>query len=273
MLDNPGASKPRALNIGIASGKGEIMMRLDAHASYPGDYASKLVRSLYSKNADNVGGIRRNISRGDGVLADTLAKVLTLPFGVGDARHYTGVEAAEETDIVFLFCVRKELFNEVGNFDERLTRGQDREFNLRLTRLGKRLLLIPDVECTYFTRDKLSSFTSWALDAGATPFRISYLTGHSLISFRNLIPLALVLWLLCLGIAGIFWKTAWGMLLLTLLTYFIFALTASATVAIKDRVPVYVITLPFAFFLWHITYGIGTISALLDWRPTRARQV
>jgi glycosyltransferase involved in cell wall biosynthesis len=45
------------LNIGIKNASGEIIVRMDAHATYQNDYISKCVKYLYEYNADNVGGI------------------------------------------------------------------------------------------------------------------------------------------------------------------------------------------------------------------------
>src|SRR3954467_2406442 len=42
-LDNPQLIVPPALNNAIRISKGSVIIRLDAHASYPPDYISKLV--------------------------------------------------------------------------------------------------------------------------------------------------------------------------------------------------------------------------------------
>ena len=46
LLDNPGRIVPAALNIGIGAAKGEVIIRLDAHAIYPKNYFSVLVRKF-----------------------------------------------------------------------------------------------------------------------------------------------------------------------------------------------------------------------------------
>jgi glycosyltransferase involved in cell wall biosynthesis len=264
LLDNPGASKPRALNLAIRSTDAEVVMRLDAHARYPKDYIISLVRALYEFDADNVGGVRKNIPRDGGIWARSFAEVLTHPFGVGDARHYTGVSEPVESDIVFLFCVRRQLFEEVGFFDERLTRGQDREFNLRLSRLGKRMILVPNVECLYFVRGTLSTFVPWAFESGATPLRISGITGSNLISLRSFIPVAFVLWCAVFFVMGIFTPYALLLLVAGLFAYFVFAFAVSASMALKKRRIAYLVSLPLVFFLWHFAYGLGFLKELFS---------
>ncbi len=261
VIDNPGASKPRALNIGIDEARHDIVMRIDAHATYPPDYVRQLVRALHVYNADNVGGVRLNSTRGTGVVAGALAAVLTHPFGVGDAKHYTGIKNPILTDIVFLFCVHKKLFDEIGNFDERLNRGQDREFNLRLSSLGRKMVLCPSVTCTYYAREKFNSFVRWAYNSGITPFEISRIVGKSLVSIRNLVPPAFSASIIGLSILGfvttIFWLWLIGLLALYL--------SAGLFVGFVQKGSPFGVRLlmPISFFFWHFSYGVGALRGLM----------
>lgn len=55
LVDNPRRIVPVAMNIGIKVSKGDIIIRLDAHALYPTNYFSTLVRQLMALGIDNVG--------------------------------------------------------------------------------------------------------------------------------------------------------------------------------------------------------------------------
>ena len=61
VIDNPQRIVPPAMNIGIRAAKGDIIIRLDAHASFPTCYFSELVRYLNELQADNVGGVCRTL--------------------------------------------------------------------------------------------------------------------------------------------------------------------------------------------------------------------
>ena len=65
LLDNPQRIVPTGLNIGIRAAKGEVILRLDAHAKYPTDYFSVLVSKLRESDADNVGGVCRTLPAQD----------------------------------------------------------------------------------------------------------------------------------------------------------------------------------------------------------------
>lgn len=56
LLDNPRGVVPAALNIGIPEAKGEIIIRMDAHATYTSDYVRQCAELLQTTGAANVGG-------------------------------------------------------------------------------------------------------------------------------------------------------------------------------------------------------------------------
>lgn len=265
IIDNPGASKPKALNIGIKESRHEILVRIDGHAQYPANYLRDLVKFLHIYEADNVGGIRLNRTRGTGVVARALATVLTHPFGVGDAKHYTGTNHPIESDIIFLFCARKSLFEEVGGFDERLLRGQDREFNLRLSRQGRKMVLCPAVTSTYFTREQIRPFAQWAFQSGRTPIDISLLTGQNLLSWRNLVPVCFSLAIIGLVLLGLWQQTFWLGLILLLGVYFLICVLVAFSSTARELPFSGKLLLPIGFFVWHFSYGMGTFRGLLDW--------
>jgi cellulose synthase/poly-beta-1,6-N-acetylglucosamine synthase-like glycosyltransferase len=264
MIDNERRIKPVALNLGIGQSKGEVLVRLDGHAFFPANYVKRLVWYLLTHDVANVGGVRRNLPRSDGFVARVLARLLTHPFGVGDASHYTGVSEPRYTNIVFLFCVRRSLFDEVGLFKEPLIRGQDREFNLRVAASGRKMLLVPDVHSNYFARDTLSGFFNWAMEGGATPFRINKYTDVNTVSFRNLIPPAFVLALLGSLVLGLIWSWFWWLSGAVLVSYFFVAAYAAAKIANQERNWRFLIAMPVAFFAWHFSYGLGAIKAVLE---------
>ena len=152
LLDNPKTTTPAALNLGIREARGELILRLDAHARLAPDYIAQCVEWLAASGADNVGGSMRTLPRGPGLIARAIALALSHRFGVGGSAFRTPAEKPCWTDTVFGGCYRREVFERVGGFNERLPRGQDMEFNLRLRRAGGRTLLAPAIRCDYFAR-------------------------------------------------------------------------------------------------------------------------
>ena len=93
LLDNPRKITPAALNIGIAQARGDIIIRVDAHSTYPPDYLSSLVAWQEKTGADNVGGVWRILAGKDTPMARAIAVGLAHPFGVGNAHYRIGARS------------------------------------------------------------------------------------------------------------------------------------------------------------------------------------
>ena len=136
LLDNPGRIVPAALNIGIGAAKGEVIIRLDAHAIYPKNYFSVLVRKLNELRADSVGGVCRTLPVRDTSVCRAIAMALSSSFGMGNSYFRIGATKEMCVDTVPFGCFRREVFDKIGLFDEELVRNQDDEFNGRIVKNG-----------------------------------------------------------------------------------------------------------------------------------------
>ena len=155
LLDNPERIVPCGLNIGIHAAKGDIILRLDAHAKYPADYFSQLVSKLRSSDADNVGGICRTLPANDTPVCRAIAHAMSSPFGMGNSHFRIGTDREMWVDTVPFGCFRRKIFDKIGLFDEELVRNQDDEFNGRIIQNGGKILLLPQVVIDYFARDTI----------------------------------------------------------------------------------------------------------------------
>ncbi|GAA2855305.1 hypothetical protein Acy02nite_73030 [Actinoplanes cyaneus] len=265
LLDNPGRSRPAALNRGIAEARGDVIVRLDVHAEYEPDYLLKCVHGLLQNpEADNVGGVRRPLPRDDTALGRAIAVAGTDMFGAGGARYRTGTGGPQWVDTVFGGCYRRAVFERVGVFHEDLDRAQDREFNHRLRASGGKILLLPDISSTYYARSDFREFCAWTFEAGYWPFRASRSVGRWIGSFRNLVPVGFVV---ALGVAAAASprsrharRAAAGIAGL----YGAAALASAGRLARRHRDPALLVTLPIVFVTTHVLYGIGSICGALD---------
>ncbi|HIE26283.1 TPA: glycosyltransferase family 2 protein [Candidatus Poribacteria bacterium] len=262
MIDNPDKIKPRALNIGIREAKGDIIIRMDAHAIYEPEYISKSVRYLDEWGADNVGGIRKTLAGNDSLSARAIAYAVSHPFAVGNATYRTGASKMKWVDTVFGGCYRRRIFDEIGFFNESLIRGQDREFNVRLKRAGGKILLAPDIICHYFARSDLRSYTKWIFVGGLTPFYISKITRNIIFSWRNLVPLLFVASLFALFLLSVWNFAFFWLFLATILFYLAVATFISIPIARRERDIRFLAIMPLVFAATHVAYGLGSIVGL-----------
>ena len=197
LVDNPRRIVPVAMNIGIKVSKGDIIIRLDAHALYPTNYFSTLVRQLMALGIDNVGAACKTdvLNKNQKTLA--IKEVLSNRFGVGNSTFRLGVEKVMEVDTVPFGCWRKEVFDKYGYYDERLIRNQDIELNKRIVRGGGHICLIPDTYSTYLARETFKGIArNNYMNGKWNILTVFYTKQFSSLSIRHFIPLLFLLFLL-----------------------------------------------------------------------------
>lgn len=265
MIDNPGHSKPVALNLGILAAAGEVIIRLDVHAVYQHDYLRRCVQGLVAHpDADNVGGVRRAEPRDDKLLSRAVSLANTHPLAAGNAKYRIGASGPKWVDTVFGGCYRRDVFDRIGLFDERLDRTQDLEFNQRLRAAGGKILLIPDIVCTYYPRGDWKEFVTWTYRSAYWAFRGSRTVGRWIGSWRNCVPLGFVLGLAggaVLGPHSVWVRRIAGTVVGT---YGALVLTSSARIAAREREPRLLVAMPVVFFATHVAYGVGSAVGILD---------
>lgn len=263
LLDNPKRQKSAALNLAIGEAMGEVIIRVDAHAEYPPEYVRRLVECLGEFDADNAGSLRRTHVP-SGLVGAALAVLVDSKFAAGNAHYRTGASSVREVESVFGGCYRREIFEEIGGFDERLTRCQDRDLNDRLIAAGGRIVLDPSFSCTYHAREKLPSYLGWQADGGEWVFRAGIITGRSMVKWRNLVPLGFLVYLLSavglsflpMASAGRAAVVAPGLVYLTL------DVAESGRIARRQGRRALFVALVALFPLNHLAYAWGTVRAL-----------
>src|ERR1043166_6818306 len=205
-LDNPKAIVPAGMNVGIKATSGEIVIRADGHNVYPSDYIENSVKYLTRTGADNVGGPIITVPSGPALTSRLVAAVLSNPFGVGDSRFRT-TTAEGFVDTVPFGAFRREVFDRVGLFNEKLVRNQDNELNARIRKEGGKVYQTPLLTTEYHPSANFNQLL-------AQTFRNSQWHVFSVeeninsMSIRHFVPAAFVLGLLILLCVIIVWTPA-----------------------------------------------------------------
>lgn len=261
LFDNPKKITPTALNIGIKEAKGDYIMRVDAHASYPPDYISQCVRYLEIYGADNAGGVIKTVPANNSAQTLAIALCLSHPLGAGNSRFRTGTSEPVWTDTVFGGCYKREVFEKIGLFNEHLVRSQDMEFNQRLSKAGGKILCAPGITALYYPKATLWSFFLhnvkdgiWAiypLKFTKTPLRL-----------RHYIPLAFVGVFAGSFLFGLFSVLFRILFLFGSAMYIAAVFFVSFNIARKAKNARLLLFLPLAFSARHFGYGIGSFVGL-----------
>jgi glycosyltransferase involved in cell wall biosynthesis len=263
LVDNCRMSIPAALNLGVDSAQGEIVMRMDAHTTYDRQYISRCIRALDQYGPENVGGIWRVVPQSDGLIGQAIAKALSHKFGVGNAQYrVTDSDQPRWVDTVPFFCCRKETLAKAGPFNEAILRSEDMDFSLRLKRAGGRVLLVPQIVSYYHARSDVKSFLrhNWVNGVWAV---MPFLHSHgSPVALRHLVPLAFFASLLVSGAGAFLWSPMKWVFFAISGAYGMASLLASAQVATKGNAIRLLFLMPAVFGGLHLSYGFGSFCGL-----------
>ena len=263
-LDNPERITPTALNRAVRRATGDFVIWMSAHNEYERDYISRSVKTSQEYGADAVGGIMVTRPRKNTLMGRSIAAVLSHCFGVGNSAFRTHPKEPKWVDTVFGGCYRREVFDRVGLFNERLVRGQDIEFNIRLHRAGGKTLLDPAIITYYFARARFPEYVkhNWTNGVWAIlPFLYSDVVP---VRLRHLVPLAFASVLTLCALVGIFWHSAIWTLAGIFTLYTAVNLIATAHVAWQKKCLPFLLTVPFAFGGLHFGYGFGSLWGVCE---------
>jgi len=230
-------------NLGIRASSGDLIIIAGAHSIYPTDYVRKCVEN--SDKADNVGGGIISVVRQD---ASGLSRAITISrddiFGSGKAVFRQNAEVPTYVDTVFGGCYRREVFEKIGYFNEKLHRSGDLEFNLRMKEAGLKTLYVPEIKSWYYARTDFWDFVKHNFKDGIWSV---LMMKYSSVKFgaRRLVPMVFVL-----------------TLPISIWPYLLLCLARACQVTYRERDWRLLFTMPIAFFSLHVSYGLGSAWTL-----------
>lgn len=261
LIDNPEKIVPYAMNYGIKASKGEVIIRLDAHATYEKNYFSALVRRLNELGADNVGSVCKTdvLNKTPKTLA--IREVLSNKFGVGNSVFRTGIDKVMEVDTVPFGCWRRDVFDKYGLYDLRLVRNQDIELNKRILRGGGKIFIVPDTYCTYLARETFKGLAKNNYGNGKwNILTVHYTKQVNSLSIRHFIPLAFVLSLILPVIASIFYLPLIALAALSLIAYVLLLGLISIKLSFSKKLNFFYLLA--SFLVLHLSYGWGSLVGI-----------
>ena len=257
VIENRGKSTASGLNIGLAFAQGDVIARVDAHATVAPDYISQCVAALKRTGADVAGGPIE--TRGDGPAGEAIALAISSPFGIGNAV-FRYSQREQWTDTVAFPAYRRDVFDRIGPFAE-IDGGEDDELHYRLRDHGGRILLTPAIRSTYYARRSYWELARQYFGYGQA--KVVVLSRHPRQTrLRQLAPSAFILALLAFGILAAFG----GMFILPLAAIagaYLAASVATSLVLSWRSGWRHLPRLPVAFGCLHIAYGLGFLIGIV----------
>jgi len=238
-------------NKAFLSSKGKYIAFLGAHAIYPDTFFDLAVHHLTSENCDAVGGPLKQV--GKSKKGEAVAYCMSQRIGVGDTEFRT-VKEKKYVDSVAFAVYKREVFDRIGLLDTELIRNQDDEFHYRMNANGMKILMVPEMQSTYYVRDTFRGLFKQYYQYGLyKPLVLQKV--KSGMRIRHLVPAAFVLYLITLPLSQL--VSRWAILPL------VFYACVIGFFSFQYRKPLVEKAYAFlSFFLLHFSYGLGFLRGL-----------
>jgi len=278
LVDNPKKHIPVAMNVGIREASGERILKMDAHSTYQPEYISRCVHYQDLYGAENAGGVWKMVPGADTAMARAIVLGLGSRFGSGNANVKIGVDKPTWSDTAAFGCFKKELFERIGMYDEKLLSSSDLDLNQRIQAAGGGILVVPDVVINYATDANLRALRSHVFADGVW---VSYVMkfGKRAWSWRHWVPAAFVLSLVAAFALGAVNRAFLWLGLGVAAVYAAVSFVVSLQIAVGEREARYAFLLPVVFAVRHFAHGLGTLFGLVlvilpgeHWKGRRGRK-
>ena len=261
LLHNPDRFLPQGENLGIRSARGEYIARVDLHVGYGPDYIRSCIEGLQDNDAWCVGGVINTQPGAGTYAAGTIAIVQSHPFGVGNSYDRISTKA-RVVDTVAFPTLKREVFAKVGLYNELLPRHEDTDLYSRIRQAGGKLMVLPSIRTTYYSRPTLRGLLKQAWQNGYET-ALAWLVNSDCASARHWIPGLFVVSLILLGI-GAFFQPMAGLLLGIEAGAYLLADIISAVHVGLTRGWRYAPSAAGMFILHHLAYGLATIAGTVE---------
>lgn len=247
----------KALNRVIPTCEGKYIAVMGAHAIYPAHFIKTAVSFLEQHSEYAIVGGPIN-HEGKSVIGKSIAHCMASPFGMGGSafRIQTG---NQEIDTVPFPVYRKEVFNKLNGYDDRLIRNQDEDFHYRAIGQGFRIFMLAELKADYFVRNSYTGLMKQFFQYGYFKPLVMRKNQQS-VKVRHLVPLFFVLYLVLAIALLIISPVNPLVVLLPLILYAGIDLIFASS--LKNTNPVLLLLNVITFPLMHISYGTGTLLGL-----------
>jgi succinoglycan biosynthesis protein ExoA len=260
IVDNEKRVIPYGLNKAIRAARGEIIVRMDAHAIPASDYVALSIAALTDGKGNNVGGVIDIHPGSATTIANAIAIATAHPLGVGDAMYRWATKAGY-ADTVAFGCYYKTTVEKIGFYNESLKANEDYEFNARLRGLGMKIWVDPAIRAIYYSRSTLKALSRQYFSYGYWKVKMLRMFPKTL-RWRQALPPLFVLGNLMLLLISIFWIQAIWIFTAVMLMYLFILVAGSLKPGIQQKKAALILGVPLAIMTMHFSWGSGFLVSL-----------
>jgi glycosyltransferase involved in cell wall biosynthesis len=261
LLYNDRQKTPFAFNIGLREARGSYICIFGAHAKYSQGYIALCIEELQRHGAGGCSGRVILEPANDSLQARLVYWAMSQPFGSSGGSFRTQPEGFVDSIAYPVFRAR--VLEEVGSYDETMTRNQDNEMNYRIRKAGYKLYSTWKTHATYRSKSRIRDLAVYAHQNGYW-CGISARTKPRSLGLRHYVPFIFAAATL-LGLIGLILKAALlpglpkGLVAVGLLPvplHLVAGGLVSVLIGIRER-HLGAALLPLVFLGFHSIYGLA----------------
>ena len=261
IVNNVKRVQPCGLNLAIKNSEGDVIIRIDAHAILNKDFVLNNVKCIET-GEDVCGGYLKKVARG----SELMLMAETSMFG-GSVADYRCGTVKKYVKTVANACYRREVFEKVGLFNEKLMRSEDNEMHYRIRKAGYNICYSSDIRSEYITRPTLKGMLKQKFGNGKY-VGLTTKISPKVFSVYHYVPCVFVL---CAILATVLFALSFCLknfyLALPFICgaglYLICDILLSLKTCLKGGKIKYFLPLVVIYPLLHFSYGTGTITGLI----------
>ena len=262
IIDAPGASVYRALNIGLREAKGEYFVRVDARSEIPNNYINACIKRLETPGIECVGGIQ--LQYGTSTVSHSIARVTASFIGTGGAKFRMAKESGF-VDSVYLGVYKIQTLRNLGGYEDRSEYvSEDSFINKRIRDQGHKVYLDSTLIVRYPAKTSYRALAKQYVIYGAAKAFLVRQHGR-LTSLRQWLPLVCLLFGLSSVIGTLSGLIPHSFLGSIAAAYFLVVLIANAAVSKhQDQNPGSIYSRSIATICIHFAWPIGFFLFLIS---------
>ncbi|PKK84289.1 MAG: glycosyltransferase family 2 protein [candidate division Zixibacteria bacterium HGW-Zixibacteria-1] len=262
LLDNPGNFSSSGRNIGIEYASGEIITFVDGHTYIADDQLIKNTALLMNEKGVSVLSRPQFLDTPDNdsfQQAVSLARKSIIGHGLDSTIYITEDKYVDPSSSGASY--RKEVFDKIGRYDERMDAAEDVELNFRAARGGYKSFTSMKLAVFYYPRDSVRGLFRQMRRYGTGRFRLARKHPGSL-SIGTLVPVFITFGIPLLGILSLFFEALRLPFYLTAGLYIFAVLLWSLIISVKNGIR-HLSVLPVIYLTIYGGLGYGFVREMV----------
>jgi GT2 family glycosyltransferase len=209
LIELPKGGPSRARNEGIRYAGGRLVAFTDSDCVVDRDWLTELEKGFIDQNVAGVGGMQRSPVDETEVGKTFQEFMQTVGFVTGYLQAGRAMQETNHNPSCNV-AYKREVLGKVGGFDESLWPGEDVEIDLKIRRLGYKLIFNPAAMVGHYRPTTYRSFAHMIMRYGHCQGRL--VRKYGLFRLLHYVPVALAAFVAVLAALLVMWPGAWPVL-------------------------------------------------------------